>query len=197
MRFALQIGGLLLASAAAGFAADQKNAAKEAAPRPAPIRPAPRPAAPKANNGGMPKQPKMGPPLSNPASPAAQLFRATQEERERALEKVPPKIQEQIRKQLEAFDALPKEQQEIRIRQSERWTGLSSQRKLEIRQQMQAWQKLPPERRGAIGVALRRLEVVPEADRQRILNSAEFKSRFSADEQKLIADLSDVFLPPL
>jgi hypothetical protein len=194
MRFALQIGGLLLASAAAGFGADQKNAAKEAAPRPANIRPVRPPA---AKNGGMPKQPRMGPPLSNPASPAAQLFRANPDERERALEKVPPKIQEQIRKQLAAFDALTKEQQEIRIHQAERWTALSPERKVEIRQQMQAWQKLPPDRRGAINVALRRLQVMPEADRQRILTSPDFKTRFSADEQKLIGDLSDVFLPPL
>jgi plasmid maintenance system killer protein len=196
MKFALQIGGLVLASAAAGFAADQKNAAKDPAPRPANIRPVvPRP--PAAKNGGMPKQPKMGPPLSNPASPAAQLFRANQDERERALEKVPAKLQEQIRKQLAAFDALPKEQQEIRIHQAERWTALSPERKVEIRQQMQVWQKLPPERRGAINVALRRLQVMPEADRQRILTSPDFKTRFSADEQKLIADLSEVFLPPL
>jgi hypothetical protein len=195
MRLVLQIGGLLLASAVAGFAADQKTAVKEPAPRPANIRPTPRPPANK--NGGMPKQPKMGPPLSNPASPAAQLFRATPEERERALEKVPAKIQEQIRNQLAAFDALPKEQQEIRIRQSERWTTLSPQRKLEISEQLKALGKLEPDRRRAIGVALRRLEVVPEADRQRILTSPDFASRFSADEQKLIADLSEVFLPPL
>jgi hypothetical protein len=196
MRLALQFGGLLLVTVAAGFAVDQKNAVKKPAPRPANLQPTtPRPPAPK--NGGAPKQPKMGPPLSNPASPAAQLFRASQDERERALEKVPEKLQEQIRKQLADFDALPKEQQEIRIHQAERWTALSPQRKLEMRQQMQAWQKLPPDRRGAINVTLRRLQVMPEADRQRILNSPEFKSRFSADEQKLIADLSDVFLPPL
>jgi len=195
MRIALQIGGLLVATLAAGVAADQKNAAKEATPRPANIRPVPRP--PAAKNGGVPKQPRMGPPLSNPASPAAQLFRASPEERERALEKVPPKIQEAIRKQLEAFDALPKEQQEIRIHQSERWAALSPQRKLELSQQLKALQTLQPDRRREIVVALRRLQVMPEADRQRILNGPDFKGRFSADEQKLIADLSDVFLPPL
>jgi len=196
MRASLQIGGLLLLSAAAGLAAEQKNAAKEPAPRPANIRPTqPRPPAPK--NGGAPKQPKIGPPLSNPASPAAQLFRANQEERERALEKVPPKIQEQIRKQLADFDALTKEQQAIRIHQAERWNALSPQRKSEILEQMKALRQLPPERRGAIGLALRRLQVMPESDRQRVLTGPDFTSRFSADEQKLIADLSDVFLPPL
>ena len=196
MRSLLQIGGLLLLCSAAGMAADQKNPAKSEAPRPATSRPGgPRAVFPK--NGGAPRQPKMGPPLSNPASPAARLYRATPEERDRALEKLPPRMQEQIRKQLAAFDALPKAQQEMRIRATEHFASLPPERQAEIRGEMQTLAKMPPAQRGPIAVALRRLQMMPEADRQRVLNSDDFKTRFSPEEQKIIADLSEGMLPPM
>jgi hypothetical protein len=197
MRLALQIGGLLLACAATGLTADQRSSANSAAPasppvRPAPVQPAPAPRpVPKA---GIPRQPKLGPPLSNPGSLAARLYRATPEERDRALEKLPLKMQELLRKQLADFDRMPKEQQQVWIRRAERFAALSPERKAQINGQLQALVKLPADRRREIGIALRRLIAVPEEDRRRILSSDEFKSRFSADEQKMIADLADVML---
>jgi hypothetical protein len=106
-------------------------------------------------------------------------------------------MQQQLRTQLEAFDKLPKDQQEIRIHQADRFSALTPERKSQIRSQMQALGKLEKERRSAVVVTLRRLYVMPEADRQRVMSSDDFKSRFSADEQKMIADLSEVFLPPM
>jgi len=192
MRPALQLGGLLLAVAAAGFGADQKNAAnKTPAPRPVFVRPS----APK--NGGAPRQPKMGPPLSNPASPAARLYRATPEERDRALEKLPPKMQQQIRNQLDAFDRMPKEQQQVFIQRAERFAALSPEQKAQVIQRLQALNKLPQDRRREVAITFRRLQMMPEDDRRKLLDSEDFKSRFSSEEQQMIADLSGVMLPPM
>ncbi len=197
---ALQLGGLLLACVTAGLAADQKGAAGNAAtPRPAAVRPAPPPrngAMPKAGVPRFPQQP-IGPPLSNPASPAARLYRAAPEERDRALEKLPPKLQENLRMQLSRFDAMPKEQQDVMIRRAERFAALPPERKGLFMQAMQALGKLEPERRGAVGVALRRLQPLSEDQRLKIVSNDDFKSRFSAEEQKIIADLSEVMLPPM
>jgi hypothetical protein len=192
---AIQLGGLLLACGAAGWAADQKNAG---AARPGVGRPAlPR-------NGGavkrdIPRLPKapIGPPLLNPASPAARLYRATPEERDRALEKLPPRLQEQLRAQLERFDAMPKAQREVVIRRAERYAALPPEQRETVRQQIVALRQLPQERRAAVGLALRRLQPLPEEQRLQTVNSDEFKSRFSAEEQKIIADLSEVMIPPL
>src|SRR3954452_9472443 len=145
MRRALQLGSLIVAWALSGAAADQKTAVKEPPPR-KPI--AVRPALPKG--GGAPRQPRMSPPLGNPNSIAAHLFRATPEERDRALEKLPPGRQELIRKQLEAFDKLPKPQQEFRIRQTERWSALPPERRAAIQEQLQALNQLPQERKREI-----------------------------------------------
>lgn len=199
MRQALQIGGILLACWATGFAADQKNtAASNPAPLPANVRPAPAPPPkqPPPKNPA-PRQPQLGAPLSNPGSIAARLYRASPEERERALEKLPFKMQEQLRTQLDAFDKMPKDQQQEWIRRAERFAALPAERKALINQQLIAFSKLPVDRRREIAIVLRRLGVLPDVDRQKFLTGDDFKSRFSADEQTIIADLSDVFLPPM
>jgi len=196
MRHALQLVGLLAACLACGWAADQKNTPKNG-PNGLAARSGPGKAALPRNGGGPGGRAQLGPPLSNPASQAARLYRATPEERERALEKVPPKQQEQIRKQLETFDAMPKVQQEVLIRRAERLASLPAEQQAAFRQQMAALGKLPQERKRAIGRALRTLEPMPGDQRQRILNSQEFKDRFSPEEQKIISDLSAVMLPPM
>jgi hypothetical protein len=180
MRPALQLG-CLFAACALSAAADQKTALKEPPARP-----------PKGAGGGVPRPLRMAPPIGNPASIAAHLFRATPEERDRALEKLPLPQQARIRKQLENFDQLPKPQQEFRIKQTELLAALPPDRQTVVNQQLQAVNQLPPERRREIQMALRRLGLLSDDNRQRLFASDQFKSRFSAEEQKLIVDLADI-----
>ncbi len=167
-----------------------------AAAQPKPAKPAPA-ARPAGRGGGVP-QPRrpMGPPLGNPANPAVRLYEASPEERERALEKLPPNMQEQIRKQLQRFDAMPPGQQRIIIAQNQRFASLPLEQQQAFRRQFQAFNKLPPERRRPIAMALRAFETMPEAERARRLESDAFKSRFSPEDLKMIGDLSVVLLPP-
>jgi hypothetical protein len=92
---------------------------------------------------------------------------------------------------------MPKAQQEVLIRRAERLASLPAEQQAAFRQQMAALGKLPQERKRAIGRALRTLEPMSGDQRQRILNSQEFKDRFSPEEQKIISDLSAVMLPPM
>jgi hypothetical protein len=194
MRRAFQVVGLLWLAAAVGFG-DQRNPAKELPPRPL----APRPNALK--NGGLPKngggRKNLGPRLLNPNSSAARLFQASPEERDRVIEKFPAARQEAIRRNLEWFDRLPKPQQELVLKRTERLAELSPQKQRAFQQQLQALQRLPQERKQAVGMALRRLQIMSDDERAKVLASEPFKSRFSAEEQKIIADLSEVMLPPM
>jgi hypothetical protein len=180
-----QISGVVLLAAVAGIC-DQKAA--KTPPKEAPPRSAPK-------NGGS--APKAGPRLLPPGSPAARLFRATPEDRERAIEKLPQAAQDRVRNQLKYFDSLPKDQQEIMIRRTERLDALTPEKRRAFQQQMQNMNRLPPDRQQAVRGALRRLQVMPEEQRMRVLNSEQFKGRFSPEEQKMIADLSEVMLPPM
>jgi hypothetical protein len=159
-----------------------------------------RPILPRRGMGkGIPKGargPQMGPPLSNPGSPVARLFRATPEQRERALEKLPWRMQEQFRRQLERFDAMPRSQQQVLIRRAERFAALSPEQKTAFSDHMAALGQLSEERRREIGMAIRRLQPLSEEERARIVASDAFKNRFSPDEQKIVIGLSDVMNPP-
>lgn len=173
---------LILASATAIFG-DQK-----ADPTPPVIRPVlPRKA------GGR----TMGPRLTNPGNPASRLYRASPEERDRALEKLPLRQQERIRKNLQWYDALAKQDQAIVLKRAERYESMSPEARQAFNQQFRALSQLPPDRRQAVGAALRRLQSMSDSERGNILASPAFHSRFSEEEQKLISDLSQVIPPAM
>ena len=189
MRLFLQFAAIL-GLAVMPLSAEQEKTAKE------PARPFAGGRALK-NGGARNGFPKKGPRLVNPNSPAARLFQASPEERERAIEKFPPARQEAIRRNLDWFDHLPRPQQQMVLRGAERLANLSPERQRAFQQQWQALQRLPQERKVAVGMALRRLQVMSDDQRVRILESEQFRNRFSPEEQKIISGLSDVMLPPM
>ena len=151
---------------------------------------------PLPKEGGTPKvAPKKIPPLRNPGSPAARFYRASPEQRERALEKLPVAMQRRIRKELEWFDSLPKDQQAIALKRTERLAALPPDRQHAIMQQLQALNRLDAERRKAVRNALIRLQSVSEDQRKELLARDQFRSRFSPEELQMITELSAVMLP--
>ncbi|SPE41091.1 exported hypothetical protein [Candidatus Sulfopaludibacter sp. SbA3] len=115
MNRALQLAGALLLVAWPGWSADQKD--KPAAPPKAPPRVAAKAfngTAPKAG-GGIPK--KNVPHINNPGL-AQRLLQMTPEQRERALEKLDPPQQAQLRQALERLDRLPQADKDRIARQA-------------------------------------------------------------------------------
>ena len=187
MAKSLRFAGLLLLGAALGLA---EQAAKGG---PSALRPNFKGGIPK----GVPKGgQKGGPRLTNPASPAARLYRATPEQRERVLEKLPPARQQQMRSELDWFDRLPKDQQEQVIRRSERLAALPPEKQQAVQRQMQALNRLEPERRRAVRQALIRLQGMPDDQRAELLSRERFRSQFSTEELEIITDLAAVMPPP-
>jgi len=150
---------------------------------------------PAGTSGGVPKAQSKSVPLRNPGSPAARLYRATADERERALEKLPAAMQQRIRKELAWFDSLSKDQQEIALKRTERLAALPPEQQRLIRQQLQALNRLEPDRRRAVRSALNRLQNASVEQRKDILSRPQFRARFSAEEWQLITDLSAVMIP--
>jgi len=160
----------------------------------APTGPQPRNDASGAGNAAKTRGP--GPRVVNPESVAARLMLATPEQRQRALARFPPERQAQIRKQLEWFDSLPKAQQDVQIRRLELFASLPPDQQVTVRLQMQALGRLAPARRQAIQRALVMLQNLPRGQRAARMNSPAFRRRFSPDEQKIVADLSEAWLLP-
>jgi len=191
MNRALSVCGVLLLAAASALC-DQKPSA--AAPPGQPRPPAKAADPPKAAaKGGNPKAPQR---LVNPANPATRLFLASPEERERALEQMTPKQQENARGLWQWFDRLPKEQQALQLRRLDRFMQLTPAQRSEVRALLQEVNELPPPRRQMISQALHRLQTMQDADRTALLNSPAFKERFTPDEQRIITRLADAWLPP-
>ena len=151
------------------------------------------PGAARKNMKGAPK----GAPLTNPGSPAARLYRATPEERERVLERLPIGQQDRMRRELARFDSLPKDQQTVMIKRSERLAALPPEKQRAFMRQMQALNRLEPERTRAVRQALMRLAALPDDQRSDALNREEFRSRFSEEELQIITDLAAVMMPPM
>ena len=139
---------------------------------------------------------KPAPKLANPGTVVRQLMRMTPEQRERALEKLPPQRQAQIRERLREFDNLPKAEQQRRLQLGEIFANLPSEKQDLVRHQIQAFNQLPDERRRVVGGAFQRLRRLPESERQARLASPQFRTRFSPAEQQILADLSNNWPPP-
>ena len=163
-------------------------------PLPAQRKAGDRPAAkPSAGNG---PQGKAAPRLANPGTVVQQLMRMTPEQRERALEKLPPERQAQIRERLQRFDNLPRQEQERQLQLSQMFASLPPEKQDIVRRQIQAFNQLPEDRRRLVGPAFQRLRRLPEAQRQARMASEEFRNRFTPAEQQMLADLSENLPPP-
>jgi uncharacterized protein DUF3106 len=155
-------------------------------PRPAPARPAPAPAA-------RPTRPNL--PKSRPEHPGMILDRwnaMSPAEREKALARLPPDRQEQIRNRIQQFNKLPAAEQQ-RLREGyQRFNRLPPQKQQQIRDDMQHFSQLPVQRRRAMNLELGTLRDLPVKDRQARLNSDDFHGRFSPEEQGMIRDLAQI-----
>ena len=190
----VQFVGMLLLAAAAGVCAQNDKAAKDPVPSGSGwFRPGvPKGGIPKAGPKGIQKTAVR---ISNPTSLAAPLYRATPEQRDRALEKLPFPMQQRLRKELEQFDQLPKEQQETMIRQTERFHALPPEKQLAFRQELVALNHLEKDRKQQVAAALRRLHNVTADERAKILARPAFRERFSIEEFQIITTLAEVMLP--
>ncbi len=154
------------------------------------------PARPPTSNAANPG--KRAPKLPNPGLIVQQLMQMTPEQRERALEKLPPQRQEQIRQRLQQFDSLPKQQQDRRLEQLRLLSSLPPETQALVRRQIQAFNQLPDDRRRVMGPELQRLRRMPASQRDARIASDQFQNNFSPDEQKILSDISaNMPLPPV
>ncbi len=147
------------------------------------------------NRGGAVPQQRPAPRIGNQGTVVQQLMRMTPEQRERALEKLPPERQARIREQLQRFDSLPKAEQERRLRLAEMFANLPPEKQDLVRRQIKAFNELPEDRRRVVGPAFQRLRRLSDAERQAVMARPAFQNRFTPAEQQMLADLSEN-LPP-
>jgi hypothetical protein len=118
------------------------------------------------------------------------------EERERALEKLPPDRRKDFQDRLDRFNKLPQsEQQQLRERYQQ-FLQLPLAKQDQVRKEIKQFNQLPDDRRQALSKEFEQLRSLPEADRKTKLESDEYKSKFSPDERRMLRDLSSTLGAP-
>ena len=120
------------------------------------------------------------------------------EEQQRALhsdpnfQKLPAERQQKLEQRLQRFNSLPPQQRAQVLNRMETFEHLPAGEQQRIRTMYGQMRDLPDNRRQEVRQAARRLRGMPPEARERVLNSPDFKSRFSDQEQGLVRGLSNL-----
>jgi Protein of unknown function (DUF3106) len=119
-------------------------------------------------------------------------------EQERALRNDPgfrqlsPERQEQLINRLRNFNSRPPEQRQRILDRMETFEHLPQPERQQVRNLYGQMRDLPDDRRMAVRQAARQLSGMSPADRERMLNSPQFRRRFSPQEQDLVRGLAQL-----
>jgi len=167
------------------------------------------PAAPKTQPSKVPavKAPAARVPAGRPAAgrssqpqpdnhPGEQMFdrllRMSPEERQKALKDLSPERRQNIEKRLNEIQKLPPAMQNLARTRLEMLNSLPQPRQGQVRRAINQYAAAPPERKAQINQALQKISGLPDEDRRAYMNTEEFRNRFSANEQQVIGNLSEI-----
>lgn len=119
------------------------------------------------------------------------LDRMSDDDRQRALERLPPARRQRIEDGLARYRSMDPESRE-RLR---RFEGLAPEQKDSIRQNFRRMQELPQDRRVMVRRELQRLRAMEPAAREGAMQTDAFRRRFDENEQALIRE-TIANLPP-
>jgi thioesterase domain-containing protein len=92
---------------------------------------------------------------------------------------------------LEQYNRLPKEERDRLRERYEQFSHLTPARQDLVRRQMKRFAEMPAERRRVLSRELVRLRRASDEDRRARINSEEFRSRYTLQEQQMLQDLSE------
>ena len=120
------------------------------------------------------------------------LGRMSPQQRQKALEGLPPKRQQEIEKRLNDYQRLSPEQRSKLWERKKRFDELPPEKQKQVRRMAQQVGALPDDRRKQVIGELDALRDLPEGDRRARMNTEEFRSKFTAGEQRMLRDASSI-----
>jgi hypothetical protein len=124
------------------------------------------------------------------------------EEQKKALQadpqfqKLPKDRQQQLMDRLTRFSALPHEQRDRMLQRMETLEHLSPDQRDKAREMFRSFRDLPQDRRQEMNRAFRDLEQMSPEDRQKTIDSDEYRRNYSDKERELLRGMSDLGLTP-
>ena len=117
------------------------------------------------------------------------------QDRQKAMDRMPPAQRQKLEERLQKFNDLPVEQQRTLKNMYNRLHELPPGRQDAVRKSVNHFSEQAPDRRDAMRQELKSLSDLPEHDRTARMASKEFRSKFNHKEQDIIRDMSEL-LPP-
>jgi Protein of unknown function (DUF3106) len=146
--------------------------------------------------GGMKGRAPRSEKASKPAkTPIDDFEKMSPEERQKALDRLPPKQRQQVEERLKNFNQLPPGQQQSLKNMYNRLNQLPPARQEVVRGALTKFAEQPADRQQAMRQELQGMAGLPEQERQARLANPEFRSKFNGQEQGIVRDMSDL-LPP-
>jgi hypothetical protein len=135
------------------------------------------------------------PPQQTRETPIDRWNRMSPEERERELAKLPPERARLIRQRIRRYNQMNEQEKEGLRDRYEIFSQLPAEKQQIVRQRLGEFRQLPVARRPVVHGEVQHLRSLPDAQREARLNSDEFRSRFSPQEQQIIHDLTEYLQP--
>lgn len=111
-------------------------------------------------------------------------------------QRLPRERQQQLMERLMRFGALPHEQRDRMLQRMETLEHLTPDQRQRARDIFRDYKQLPRDRRQDMNQALRQLEGMSLEDRQKTIDSDEYKRNYSDKERELLRGMSDLGLNP-
>jgi hypothetical protein len=128
--------------------------------------------------------------------PIERLMKMSPQERERALQNLPPERRANIERRLNEIQKLPTAQQNRISARQQMLNSLPPERQAEVRRSVRQFVNMPEQRRAVINEELNHIAPLPEQEREAYLKSDEFRARYSAKEQQMLSHLAEITPQP-
>lgn len=156
-------------------------------------RPQKTPAAPHSQQSA-PLVTQTHPPNSDNPSASPQylerLLKLTPEQRNKALSSLPPPRRAQILAKLDNYQKIPPQQRAMELVLLQRLQKLPPQKRGEVRASLKKFQAVPQPRHRQIQAQINQMKNLSDADRRALMNSEEFRSKYTPAEQQIIGDVA-------
>jgi hypothetical protein len=147
--------------------------------------------------GGIDRAPRAGGPVrSDPLAggrgsqtPIDEFETMSPEQRQKALNRLPPAQRDKLQKRLQKFNALPAEQQQSLKNLYNRLHQLPPERQEAVRNAVSRFSEQSPQRQQAMREELQNMSNLSEQERQERLASSDFRKKFNHKEQGIVRDM--------
>jgi hypothetical protein len=132
-------------------------------------------------------------PESHPGERAIdRLSRMTPDEREKLLASLPPARRRRIEQNLREFQKMPPAQQDRVRGRHQLLDSLPPQQQNQVRRSVQQFLNMPEQRKAVISQEMQLMAPLSDEERRAHMNGEEFRNRYSAREQQMMANLMEI-----